>query len=97
MTTHVTNGTIYKADPAAPTKRWLLTAIAESDQVAVHDAQPKMAQPFRFANGSVLADFVVGAKYWMRGTADDGNRVWRLTLTEVRAAGQDVMLVGNLT
>ena len=93
MTTHVTDAQIYRADPAAPTKRWTGNPVAESSRVAVHDSQPKVSQPFRFANGSTVADFVVGGAYWLIGEADDGRRVWRLRIREVRPAGLDVMLV----
>jgi hypothetical protein len=91
-TIHVTDAQIYRADPAAPTKRWTGNPVAQAPQVAVHDSQPKVAQPFRFANGSTINDFVVGGAYWLLGVADDGRRVWRLRLLEVRQAGLDVML-----
>lgn len=92
MPIHVTDAQIYRADPAAPTKRWTGQPVAESTRVAVHDAQPRVAQPFRFAHGSTLADFAVGGAYWLLGETDDGRRVWRLRLREVRQAGLDVML-----
>jgi hypothetical protein len=94
MPKHVTNATIHRPDPAAPDKRWQKSSIARSDQVAIHDAQPKVAQPFKFAGGSTIGDFVVGAKYWMLGDeAENGKTVWKLTVKEVRQAGSDVMLV----
>lgn len=96
MPFHVVDAAIYRPDPTNPTKRRVGDPIAVADQVAVHDAQPKVAQPFRFAGGSTLNDFVVGNMYWLVGQVlDNGRRVWFLTLTEVRPAGHDVMLVAQ--
>jgi hypothetical protein len=95
MPTHVDDAVVYRADPAAPKKRWTGGPLAEADQVAVLDDQPKVSQPFRFAGGSTINDFVPGSIYWLLGTASDGKRVWMLTLKEVRPAGRDVMLVCN--
>jgi hypothetical protein len=93
MPTHVVDATVYRADPTGPKKRWIGGPIAEADQVAVLDDQPKVSQPFRFAGGSTINDFVPGNIYWLLGVATDGRRAWMLTLQEVRPAGRDVMLV----
>jgi hypothetical protein len=92
MTIHITDAQIFRPDPSAPTKRWVLPCIAEATNAVLYDKQPNVSQPFRYANGSGYGDFTVGNRYWLLGVSDNGRQVWFLRLVAVRPGGKDVVL-----
>lgn len=89
---HVSSGKLFKPDPSAPKRKWLQPNIAEAEPVVIWDRQPNISQPFRMVNDAQPADFIPGTDYWLTGRAEDGNRVWRLRLIEVRRGGKDIVL-----
>ena len=93
---HITDGQLYRPDPLAPRRKWLLPSLAEADTVVIYDQKPNVSQPFRLVNETKPAYFVPGDTYWLRGVAEDGERAWRVQLVAARPAGRDIVLDLNV-